>query len=210
MLKMDMRRFFEHVSDKDVFNLFTRKFGCSIKAASILSYLCCVNEGSKDSPSPNQTLGRGFATSGRLAVWCNLDLFLRISWLVKKKLSKHNPKIAIYVDDICVTASGVSPEQMWELYVDIKALIGKKSNCRLELNESKTKVVNYKGEAFDADGNVIDYIPYEALGLKMNRNTLDVSAKTLARIRVLKKDGSPRSRKSIEGLDRYSRYIKTK
>lgn len=212
MLKLDMRRFFEHISRDDVMEFFTRKTGCSEKAANILARLCCVPEGPKGSGSSNIILGRGFATSPRLAVWCNLDIFLRISWLVQRRLKGHEPVIAIYVDDVCITASKASPKQMADLFFEIERLLDNSKGCKLEINPKKTRIINYLNQEYNLQGQYVGQASYEALGAKMGRNSVSISDKSRGKLSRLQQKSSltEAEKRSLKGLKNYSRYLKNK
>lgn len=217
LLKIDMRRFYEHISD-DIVSKTLNKMGCSKKAAKLLTDLCCVYEGSKDDPHQNRTLARGFATSSRLAVWCNLDLFCKIFWLVEKRLRYHDPRIVIYVDDICITASRVTPLQMVELYFKIEHLVAEWSDDRLEINTDKTKIITYKNRGYDLEGNILKdsagnelFVPYETLGITLKRNSLDVSQSTRSKADKLRNKGrlSIAQKHSKKGLSRFRGYLQS-
>lgn len=120
LLKLDISRFYERISQKRVEQFFAVKARCSKEVAELLASLCCVPTGAKDQPNDLLTVARGFATSSRLAVWCNLDAFMRLEWLVKKQLKGKDARIAIYVDDIGITASRVTKETMMQLYPKCK------------------------------------------------------------------------------------------
>lgn len=217
LLKIDMRRFYEHISDDTVSRMLS-KMGCSKKAAKLLTDLCCVCEGSKRNPCQNRTLARGFATSSRLAVWCNLDLFCRIFWLVEKYLRGYNPRIIIYVDDICITASRVTPLKMAELFFEIERLVVKCSNNQLEINNDKTKIITYKNRGYDLEGNVLKdhagnelFVPYETLGITLKRNSLDVSRSTRSKADKLKNKEylSIAQKRAKKGINRFRGYLQS-
>lgn len=210
LLKVDMRRFYEHISDQDVIRTLREKMGCSDRAAKLIAKLCCVHDGPKDNPLPNLTLARGFSTSSRLAIWCNLDLFYKIFWEVKKTLRGHDPRIIIYVDDICITASKVSPEAMANLYFNIIRLI-KDDACNLEVNTEKTRIINYLNHEYDLNGNYIGSAPYETLGINLKRNSIDIGLSTKSKRARLKNKSclNISEKKSKKGLNRYTAYIRS-
>ncbi len=173
LLKMDIQGFFEKINENRVFYLFQNKFMCSKKASKLLSSICCVPLGPKEKPSLTKSIGRGFATSPRLAVWCNLDTFVKLDRLVRKRLNGRDPRISIYVDDIGVTASRISEEEMWELSTEIEKLLNSDKNQKLPINQNKTNVASHvKG--------------MEILGVKLNRNSLSIGTKTKAKRDKLK------------------------
>lgn len=174
LLKSDLSRFYEHVPQERVVHFFMEKGQCSRRGARLLAKLCCVPKGAKGSKSDEMTIARGFATSSRLAVWCNLDFFLRLDWLVKKELRGHDPKLSIYVDDMGITASKVDKEQMDQLYNQIRDIFNPHDGHSLPLNETKKTVKTYK------EGMRI-------LGTIILRNGLHVSDKTSGKIQSLKK-----------------------
>lgn len=170
LLKADIKRFFEQVKYDRVISLFRNKCRCSFKAAKLLADLCCIPLGPKGSGSGDRSIARGFATSSRLAVWCNLEVFLKLDWLIKKRLKGHDPRLMIFVDDIGITASRVTDEKMEELYTEIYELL-KSSN--LPLNEKKKKIISHdKG--------------MEILGSRLDRRKLSIGGKTFAKRGAIK------------------------
>lgn len=174
LLKLDISRFFEQVSRDRVTAFFQHKCGCSKEGARLLSYICCVPFGPKGSKSDRITIARGFATSSRLAVWCNLDLFIKLDRLVKNRLKGKDPRIAIYVDDIGITATNVTEAEMESLFVEIQKLLATTDrNQPLPLNPDKKHIVSHK------DG-------MEHLGIKLLRNRLAIGNKTTAKRQKIK------------------------
>lgn len=216
LLKLDMSRFFEHVNLKRLEYVLIHKLGFSRKPAKVICKLCCVSTGPKSRPENKKTIARGFATSNRLAIWCNLELFYRIEWLTKKRLGKYNAKLAIYVDDISITASRVPPKAMADFCIELIALINKYGNG-LEVNDNKTKIIDYLGNQYLKNGVLIldenSGLPqkgsYEVLGIKMERNRLAAGRRTAGKIQSLKtrKSLSVPQKKSLKGLKRYKCYI---
>ena len=178
MLKLDITRFFEQNQYDRVYHFLLDKAGCSKSGAKLIADLCCVYYGAKASPENYKTIGRGFPTSSRLAVWCNLDTFIKLDRLVRKELRGKDPRIAIYVDDVGITASRASKEEMMKLYPKIKATLESDKNQKLPLNEAKTKIIFHSGETYDADGNHQGKRGFELLGIQMGRNKLTVGTKT--------------------------------
>jgi hypothetical protein len=206
ILKLDIKRFFEQISKERVKQFFWYKCGCSEKAAELLAYFCCVPIGPKGSPQTHKTIARGFATSSRLAVWCNLDTFIKLDRLVRRRLRNKDPRIAIYVDDIGVTASRVTKEEMEELAIDIgHLLLNADRKQPLPLNENKTKTSSHEGGM-------------EHLGLRLNRNSLSVGAKTKSNIdRIRDVSGNElsladrvRVGRKRRAIMRYKKYVEQK
>ncbi len=169
LLALDIGRFFEQISEERAFNFFLYKAQCGKKGAALLASLCCVEEGPKGSSGDRKVLARGFATSTRLAVWCNLGIFIRLDWLVKKHLKGHDPRLAIFVDDIGITASRVSKETMQALEKEITdLLVNYDRNQSLPPNPAKTHIYSY-------DEGI------QHLGLSLGRNKLSFGSKTLSR-----------------------------
>jgi|SRR3989344_577987 len=177
LLKLDITKFFEQIRYERVYHFFRDKCKCSDKAARLLASACCVSHGPKEMPSSYKTIARGFATSPRLAVWCNLDTFIRLERLVRKELRGKDPRIAIYVDDIGITASRVSKEEMLKLYEKIKVILAQDNNQPLPLNNDKTKIIYHTGETFGEDGNYLGKWRFEHLGAQMNRNSITLGSK---------------------------------
>jgi len=183
LLKADIKKFFEQVKHDRVVSLFRNKCRCSLKAAKLLADLCCIPLGPKGSGSDDKSIARGFATSSRLAVWCNLDIFLKLDWLIKKRLKGYDPRLMIFVDDIGITASRVPDQKMEDLYVEIRELL---NGANLVLNDKKKKITSHeKG--------------MEILGSRLGRRGLSLGGKTLGKRDViknnLKQSLSPEERK---------------
>jgi len=214
LLKLDISRFYEQMKDDRVFSLFYNKFGCSKKVSQIVAGLCCVNHGAKQNPDEYKTLARGFSTSSRLSVWCNLDTFLKIDRLVKKELRGKDPRIAIYVDDIGVTASKATVEEMVELYKKIKTILNSDKYQKLPLNDTKTKIVLHSGDTYDSDGVYQGKWSFEHLGSQMNRKSLTPGTKSRWKIsdlsyKMKKTNGKNKDiKKRYKALQRYKAYIK--
>ncbi len=214
LLKLDITRFYEQMKDDRVFSLFYNKFGCSKKVSQLIASLCCVSHGAKLDPDSFKTLARGFSTSSRLSVWCNLDTFLKIDRLIKKELKGKDPRIAIYVDDIGITASKVSVEEMVELYKKVKAILNADKRQKLPLNDIKTKIILHSGETYNSDGEYQGRWSFEHLGSQMNRNSLTPGTKSRWKIsdlsyKMKETNGKNKDiRKKYKALQRYKAYIK--
>lgn len=216
LLKMDISRFYEQMNQDRVFSLFynNTKFACSKEVAQIISNLTCVPHGAKDNPNDYKTLARGFSTSSRLSVWCNLDVFLKIERLVKQELSGKDPRIAIYVDDIGITASKATVEEMVSLYKKIKDALNSDKYQKLPLNNKKTKIVLHSGETYNAEGKYEGKWSFEHLGGQMNRNSIVPGSKTrwkiaAAAFKVKQTKGKNKGyRKNHKALKRYKAYLK--
>lgn len=201
LIQLDISRFFEQINQARVYHFFHNKAGCSIAGAKLLAELCCVNEGPKDKPGKDKVLARGFATSQRLAIWCNLDIFIRINELVQKKLKGHDPRITIFVDDIGISASRVPIETMQSLQDEvIKILNSSDPNQTLPVNSEKTKISDYRK-------------PMEHLGLIFGKKGISFGKKTLhrrARVISLLKKASTKTekRKLIKRKKSYHIYAK--
>jgi len=169
LLKLDIKHFFEQIHKKRVFYFFYKKCNCSVRAARILSGLCCVPLGPKGSGHTEESLARGFATSSRLALWCNLDLFLRLHWKAKKELKGYDPRIAIFVDDVGITASKIDMRHMDEFSEKVETILANFDvNQPLPINLKKKDILtNEKG--------------LEHLGLRLGRNKLTMGKKARSR-----------------------------
>lgn len=175
-LGLDVSSFFENNHQERIFYFFYDKCECSKIGANLLAKLCCVPTGQKGSEAKERTLARGFATSTRLATWVNIDLFLKISWITKKLLKNNDVKIAIFVDDIGITASQVKRSALEELTDKIKNVFDNHhANHSLPLNTTKTNIQNSKTE------------PVEHLGLRIGKNKISFGKKTLYNQRELNK-----------------------
>jgi len=168
LLGLDIVRFFEQIREERVIS-FYKKCGCSLKAAKLLAYLSCVNFGKKGGLSRYKTLARGFATSSRLAIWCNLNTFIRIDWKARKLLRGHDPRLAIFVDDIGISASGVNREKIEGVSKAIETILTEfDPNQKLPVSKEKKKICLFKDNA-------------EHLGLKLGRKKLSMGRKTKSR-----------------------------
>lgn len=166
LVGLDISRFFEQIQWKRVFYLFHKHCHCSVRASKLLADLCCVPIGPKGSKSSERTLARGFATSSRLAVWCNLTTFQRLEWKVKRRLRGHDPRVTIFVDDLGITASRVTTEEMTQVSIVAENLLASfDPNQKLPVHPGKKK-----NRAF-ADGA-------EHLGLRFGRNKVTIGGKT--------------------------------
>lgn len=169
LVGLDITRFFEQIKEARVFYFFHKKCGCSVEAARLLARLCCVPMGPQGTMGAEKSLARGFATSSRLAVWCNLDTFLRLKWKMRRELKAYDPQVALFVDDIGITASRVSVEKMEEVYeIAEEILRSSDKNQSLPLNNKKKKIQPFVKGA-------------EHLGLKLGRNKLAMGGKSRSR-----------------------------
>lgn len=204
LLKGDISRFFEQVAEDRVVALLCKKCNCRSDVARLLAKLCCVPVGPKGSSYQRSTIARGFATSSRLAVWCNLNIFLELDYLVKRRLRNRDPRMAIYVDDIGITASRVSKEELEKLYTEMEKVLSETDrNQKLPLHLAKKKIVSHMNTP-------------QFLGLKLGRNRLMLGNKAQSKQSWikdrLKKDKlSPKERSGLrrrqKGYFNYKRYI---
>lgn len=216
LLKLDVSRFFEQVHYERVYYFFLKKCGCSDKAARLLAELCCVPFGAKNQPGNYKTIARGFSTSPRLAAWCNLDTFLKIDRLIKKELKGKDARLAIYVDDIGITASNITKEDLMRIYPKIKAILedGDK-NQRLPLNDKKSRIVEHTGKTYSMTGELVGSWGFEHLGIQMNRNSLTLGWKTRWKLsdltRKLKQSHgkNKKIKASRKSTSRYKNYIES-
>lgn len=198
LLSLDIKSFFENVTQSRVFYFFYNKARCKKEAAEILALICCVPEGKKGSGSSKRIIGRGFATSPRLAIWTNLDVFQKIYWKAKRMLKKHDPRLAIYVDDIGVTASNIDEDRMKIVCETISKTLSSDKNQPLPINPKKTKNISFREGA-------------EHLGTKLGRNKLSVGSKSKSKLdKLIKKLGGTKSKKEkkilINKKRAYHRY----
>ncbi|MBU1033031.1 hypothetical protein KJ937_03830 [Patescibacteria group bacterium] len=202
LLGLDITRFFEQIKESRISYFFHKKCGCSLEASTLLARICCVPLGPKGGSSTNRVLARGFATSTRLAVWCNLDTFLRMSWKAKRLLRHHDPKVMTFVDDIGITASRVSHEEMKEIEKKVISILSHfDKNQPLPINPTKTKICSFSNGA-------------QILGLGMGKR-LSVGARSRSRISktrlALKLATSPLEKRYLlqkkRGQDSYRRQV---
>lgn len=213
LLKLDITRFYEQIEQQRVYHFFRDKCECSHKAASLLANICCVPYGPKEKPENYKTIGRGFSPSSRLAVWCNLDTFIKLEQLVQKELKGKDPRIAIYVDDIGITASKATKEDMMKLYEKIKKVLASDRNQMLPLNDDKTKIIFHSGETYDLEGIYQGKWGFEHMGVQMNRNSLTLGSKTRWKLVNLTEEwknmrgNNLQLKKSRKSILRYKRHI---
>lgn len=214
LLKVDMRRFFEHISYEDIVNTLVCHCNCGKSVAQIIAEIACVHGGKKSSGNTNEkVLARGFSTSSRLAVWCNLNLFRNLFYCMAKRLKGHDPKIVVYMDDIGITASRVNPVLLSLFYKDIIMLI--ENTSKLEVNKNKTKMIDYLQREYDVvDGRVLEgkNAQFEFLGIRIGRNRLYPGVKTRSKMaKLIKKSNlSDEERRTLKGQKRYVKYIANK
>lgn len=158
LLALDITRFFESVDIKKVDDFFMSA-DCSNRMAKTLSKACCVPVGKKYQPEGRVSLARGFSTSTRLAVWSYINAFYEINDLAMKRLKDYDPRVAIYIDDIGISASRVPEDLLRSLESDVDSILKKASNSLLKLNRDKTDVKDWNGAI-------------EHMGVKLNRNSL--------------------------------------
>lgn len=206
LLALDIATFFEQIKQERVEHFLVAKCRCSKRAARLISNLCCVPQGAKGSTSTTKSIGRGFATSSRLAMWCNLDTFIGLDRLIKKRLKKYDPRLAIYVDDIGITASRV-PYAMMEAVADEtdEFLKGYDKHQPLPSKREKRKILSH------ADN-------MQHLGLGLKRGSLMLGIKTRkkldnARMRMknplLSRDERVAARRTYRSLMRYRSKVMT-
>lgn len=214
LLKLDMSHFFEHISYEDVVKILVRYCGCGKDVAHIIAEIACVQRGKKSSNNTNEkVLARGFSTSSRLAVWCNLSLFRELFYCMTKRLKEHDPRIAVYMDDIGITASRIAPVSLSLLYKDITELI--ENTSKLEVNKNKTKIIDYLQHEYDvADGHLLEdkIAQFEFLGIGIGRNRLYPGVKTRSKMaKLIKKSHlSDEELRTLKGQKRYVKFITSK
>lgn len=203
LLKMDLKSFFEQIDSNRVSSFFEKKCECDKRAAKLLSNFCCVPIGAKGNVTLEKSIARGFATSSRLAVWCNLDILIKLERFVQKKLTGYDPRIAIYVDDIGITASRVPKEKMEKLREEIKEfLLTTDKNQQLKINENKTKIISHE--------QGMEYV-----GALLQRNSLRTGNKSRSKRDKIKdeldKATTPseksRLKRKYKSMSNYKRYI---
>ena len=168
LLRIDLSSFYEQI-DIGMVHGFFYGCGCSHNVAKLLSNMCCIRKGEKTNPENEACLARGFSPSARLAIWCNYNFFVKIQNLINRKLKKYNPKIAIYVDDIGITASGISEKKLTNICDEI---INIAKNDKITVNMKKTEILSPTDTQ-------------EHLGIKMHYKTLSLSNKTKSKKKVL-------------------------
>lgn len=174
LISMDISRFFEQIDSRRVFHFFDKKAQCSTRGAELLTELTCVPIGPKGSKSTKLTIARGFATSPRLSIWTNLTTFTKLQQLVLRELKGHDPRIAIFVDDIGITATKVSIKKMEDVAAKVKVLLEYgDANQPLPVNDKKTKVRNWK------QGLV-------HLGLRLGNKNVSIGSKTQSKLTTIK------------------------
>jgi len=174
LVKMDITRFFEQIGRDRVFYFFYKKCGCSVRASNLLADICCVPIGKKGSNNAKKTIARGFPTSSRLAVWTNLDTFLRLKWEAEKLLRGHDFRLVIFVDDIGITASRVSEQKLDNVRKKLqKILLKNDENQPLPVNRKKTKIIPFIKGA-------------EHLGVLLGRSKITIGSKTKSKMAAVK------------------------
>ena len=175
LLGLDIVHFFEQIHEQRVFYFFYKKCDCSKEASMLFAKLFCVPMGPKKLPLAEKTLARGFATSTRLALWCNLDTFLQIDRVAQKRFRGHDLRMAVFVDDIGITASRISYEDMKAFAPVIKDILENfDPNQSLPVHSEKTNIrTPLQG--------------MEHLGVRLGRSKLTPGRKTRLRIDLLRR-----------------------
>lgn len=215
LLKMDLHRFFEQNDYEKILDFFHYRAGCSLKMSHFFASICCVPLGKKGTQGTKRVLARGFSTSPRIAIWCNLRFFKQIDKKARNILKGFDPRVAFYVDDIGVTASRVSPEKMAEVYLCVEGLLKSSDINGLDLNSDKCFIVDYLNNKFSTNGKYIGKDYFEHLGVELKRNTIVAGIKTMSRLksdkdklRRLSGYKYERCLKSIKARKHYAYYIK--
>lgn len=203
LLKIDLKGFFEQITEERLIKTLISKCRCTYKGARLIARLCCVPLGKKNSGQTQRALARGFATSSRLATWCCLDICLKMNSLVHEKLKGRDPRVAIYVDDIGISATKTKKSELLVLSQEIQLLFQNYKEP-LFLNSTKTKIVRHN------DG-------IEHLGIRMNKHGLSLgkngsSKKMKLRYSLTHLTGENKKKalKSLQGLSQYERYVESK
>jgi hypothetical protein len=174
LLGLDVTHFFEQIRERRVFHFFYDKCDCSKEASMLFARLCCVPMGPKKAPLAEKSLARGFATSTRLALWCNLDTFLEISRTAQKRFRGHDLRIAVFVDDIGITASRIS-------YEDMKGFAPIVENILKNFDPNQSLPVNSTKYKIRTNLQVMEH-----LGVRLGRNKLTPGRKTRLKIDELR------------------------
>lgn len=200
-LGLDITRFFEQVSEGRIFNFFYRKCGCSFQMSKLFAGICCVPLGPKNSGHSDKFLARGFATSPRLSIWCNLNIFMKINYKIKHLLLKNDLRLAIYIDDICISASRIDKKQMEEISLIVEDILSNfDPNQKLLINTAKKKIKSYTEN-------------FEHLGLRLGRNKLSIGGEVRSRRDKIRnalksKKASMERNKLLDKNRAYSRYVR--
>jgi hypothetical protein len=191
LLRLDLKSFFEQVTQENVIKLFMEDFKCSPRIAWIVGNLCCVRKGAKEknSETKEKILARGFATSGRLAAWCNLLFFKNLELLIKKELKDHSPLFAIFVDDIGISAVNVTKLQLKQLAQKIIDLAKLHGLIVHPVDSEKTEIIPPQKVK-------------EHLGLRLTRKKIFPSIKTtrkkVAKLKQVKKASSSKEKEKAQ------------
>ena len=151
-------------------------------------------------------MARGFPTSSRLALWCNLDLFLKIYWEAKSFLKNKDAKIAIFIDDIGITATNTNE-------TDMEILANKIGDIFYNYDPNQKLLLNNKKDIKLWYDKKIEY-----LGLSLGRNKITIGAKTKSkqkrvRNKLKKSNILPEEREKLlvkkKSYKNYSNYVKS-
>jgi len=205
LVRIDLKGFFEQIEVDRVKKFFILS-GCSVRVAKILSRVCCIPRGPKGSTS-TPVVARGFAPSSRLVVWCSLNIFMKVEKRVRQDLCGHDPRIAIFVDDIGITASRVSLEKLQVMASRVKDILRNYDEAQpLKVNEDKS-------------GKVFTHVEgMEFVGLELRRNALGLGKRAKGRLaskkRKRQKDiaqtGKSNLTKSVKSMERYKRFVESR
>lgn len=210
VIKLDLKTYFEQTKQDKVIS-FLKHSGCNEKISKIISNICCVKTGQKGNNIEDNynSIARGFCTSPRLSIWCNIETFIKVNRLLNKEYKKYDPRMSIYVDDINISLSRISNKGKKELIKKIYDIFEKD---KMILNKEKTKVIrhNEKLSVHVKDSKIID--SKNILGIHLHRNKIRISVKTQtslnnAKINYKKNINDKDIKKRKKGLMRYKNYI---
>ena len=197
MLKIDLSKFFEQVSEDKLYAFFVKN-RCTKSIARILARILSVPRGAKGSGSKERVLARGFSTSPRAAIWCYLGFFQKLSKVVEEHCGEKPFRIFIYVDDITIVTNDMGRDFLEQLFVKIHDL-ARDDGVGIHTSEKK--------EILTSDE------PQEVLGVSIFRNSLGIGKKTIGNkqrlTNKLRKDPNcKKTKESLRGIYIYNQRIK--
>jgi hypothetical protein len=131
-----------------------------------------------------------------------INFFLEVWNLVRKRLKGHQPCIAVYVDDIGISAIDVRKEQLERLYEEIVSVSVKHG---LALNHEKREICGHD-----------EY--QEFVGIRLNKRRVSVGKKALSKEKRLRScitdsqysnEEKKGFRSSLKGCIRYKKAVQS-
>lgn len=111
-INLDLKKYFEHITYEMVINWLQKIWIANKIWAKIIANVSCVDIWEIPKHWWNRVIARWFNTSTRLAVISSLQFFKNLNTLVMKTFKWLDPKITIFVDDVCISFDNTNEEKI--------------------------------------------------------------------------------------------------